>query len=159
MLLVAGTEDGIPKPVQEPLAPEVVWLSSPQYPVTPSVANMARALEKMNSIENHRGLAMREMGPGMRVEPGDFAAKAREILDDGTPKGEAMLRQCLARAYGTPYDVSGVPQDTSRAAVQVMLQRRAKWTVEVLHPKRMKEAGVRKWRVLNTPSRSTTVAT
>ena len=59
-----------------------------------------------------------------------------------------MLRQCLARAYGTPYDVSGVPQDMSRAAVQVMLQRRAKWPAEVLHPKRMKEAGVKKWRVL-----------
>ena len=34
-LLAAGTEDGIPKPVMEPLAPEVVWLSSAQYPVTP----------------------------------------------------------------------------------------------------------------------------
>ena len=127
LLLAAGTEDGIPKPVQEPVAPEVVWLSFPQYPVTPSVANMARALEKMNSIENHRGLAMSETGPRIRVAPGDFAAKAKEILDDGTAKGEAMLRQCLARAFGTPYDVSGVPQDISRAAVHVMLQRRAKW--------------------------------
>ena len=57
---------------------------------------MARALEKMNSIENHRGLVMSELGPGIRVDPGNFAAKAREILDDGTPKGAVMLKQCLA---------------------------------------------------------------
>ena len=147
-LLAAGTEDGIPKPVQDPELPEVVWLSSPQYPVTPSVENMARALEKMHSIQNHRGLVMSELGPGIRVWPGDFAAKAAEILDDGTPQGAAMLRQCLARAFGTSYDVSGVPTDMSRKAVQTMLQRRARWPVEVLHPKRMKEVGVRKWRVL-----------
>ena len=73
-LLAAGTEDGTPKPVQEPEIPEVVWLSSPQYPVTPSVENMARALEKMYSIENHRGLVMSELGPGIRVWPGEFAA-------------------------------------------------------------------------------------
>ena len=90
---------------------------------------MARALEKTYSIETHRGLVMSELGPGIRVWPEEFAAKAKEILDDGTAKGEAMLKQCLARAFGTPYDVSGVPQDMSRAAVQTMLQRRAKWAV------------------------------
>ena len=64
-LLAVGTEDGIPNPVAESLAPEGVWLCSPQYPVTPSVANMARALEKMYSIEDHRELVMSEMGPGI----------------------------------------------------------------------------------------------
>ena len=74
----------------------------------------------MHSIQNHRGLVMSELGPGIRVWPGDFAAKAAEILDDGTPQGAAMLRQCLARAFGTTYDVSGVPTDMSRKAVQTM---------------------------------------
>ena len=57
------------------------------------MANVARALEKMHSIEDHRGLVMSEVGPGIRVDPANFASKAKEILDDGTPKGAAMLKQ------------------------------------------------------------------
>ena len=89
-LLAAGTEDGIPKPVMEPLAPEVVWLSSPQYPVTPSVANTARALEKMNSIENHRGLVVSEMGPESASSPGTLQPKRKKFSTMGLPRE----RQC-----------------------------------------------------------------
>ena len=40
----------------------------------------------------------------------------------------------------------------SRASVQQMLFRRAGWEVEVVHPTMSKEAGLKQWRVLASPS-------
>ena len=109
---------------------------------------MQRTMEKLNAISE---VVMNDLGPGIRVHPADFASKVKEILDDGTEEEAEMLRKCLARAYGRPFDASGVPQDKSRGAVQEMLRRKAKWPVEVLHPKMMKGPGVKRWSVLAPP--------
>ena len=108
---------------------------------------MQRTIEKLNVISEDRGVVMSELGLGNRVHPADFATQAKEIPDDGTEEGAEMLRKCLARALGRPFRASGVPQDMSRGAVQEMLRRKTMWPVDVLHPKMMKEPGVKRWRV------------
>ena len=94
---------------------------------------------------------MSDGGPGVRVWPYEFTQKAKELLDDGTEEGARACRECVARAFGKPYDVIGVPNDMSKGAVRKMLAVKAGWTVEVRHPKMMKARGVKKWRVLAPP--------
>ena len=77
-LHAAGVEDGIPKPLAEPSEPEVVWLGE----VPPSVENMKRVMRKVEAIQGHRGGVMNDRGPGVRVWPGEFSRKARELLDE-----------------------------------------------------------------------------
>ena len=105
-LLASGSEDGIVKPMREPASPEVIWLTTPQRPLTPNPSNMRRVLEKMYAVEGHRGLVLSEFGPGIRVAPENFEEKATEILDDGSDQGHQDCTRCILRAFGKPYDLS-----------------------------------------------------
>ena len=82
MLGLFGLEDGICKPMDEPRAPEVVWLTTPQRQIQPSPANMKRVMEKLSAIEGHRGLCMGEMGLGVRVNPNKYEEQAPEMTND-----------------------------------------------------------------------------
>jgi hypothetical protein len=144
----AGMEDGVPQPIGKPLRPEVVWLG--EVPASPE--NMRRVMVKIDSVEHHRGVAISDRGPGIRVPPHRFAEYARILLDDGTVEGQQAAQECITRAEGIPYVVSSVPSDMSKSAVQRMLLVKTNMTFQVQHHRMSKQRGMKSWKVLADPA-------
>jgi hypothetical protein len=126
---------------------EVVWLGD----VEPSEENRRRVIQKAKSIPEQRGFLLSEFGPGVRVPPDQHQRLAKVLLDDGTEAGKRAYENCVLRAHGRRWDVQGVPVDMSTAAVQAMLQAKAKWHVSVSYGRMSKHRGKKNWRVISDP--------
>ena len=118
ILAVAGEGGVVPRPLEKG-PPEVVWLP----PWDPSPAAFQRLRELGQRTQGARGVAISPKGPGIRVKPELLEEKAHELLGEGAP---AFIRH----TFGKRFDVSGIPWDLSRRAVQRLLETK-NWRVEV----------------------------
>ena len=74
---------------------------------------------------------MSDRGPGVRVPPSEFTRLAKALLDNGTEEGKDLFTKTITRAFGVQWDIQGVPNDMSKAAVAAMMMAKAEWPCEV----------------------------
>ena len=86
------------------------------------------------------------------MPPSEFTRLAKVLLDNGTDEGKALLTKAITRAFGVQWDIMGVPNDMSKAAVAAMMMAKAEWPCEVQTTRRGHTGGVKNCRVVTLPT-------